>query len=187
MKPLYKILPPCQALCATAVLQSVFLRWFLVSFVVFHHFSLNLYKKTLIINISKPGKKPGNILCPVPFYCAFGRLSVLFWPSRRRASPRLPPHPQPTTRGTHMKKNIGFGLLVFFALLICFLFAQQAAYHVVSIFLIVPSVVAVIFYRRRGLVYAALILLAALMIPVFINKDPLAIAESSNEMSMKKF
>ena len=77
-----------------------------------------------------------------------------------------------------MKKNIGFGLLVFFALLICFLFAQQAAYHVVSIFLIVPSVVAVIFYRRRGLVYAALILLAALMIPVFINKDPLAIAES---------
>ena len=77
-----------------------------------------------------------------------------------------------------MKKNIGFGLLVFFALLICFLFAQQAAYHVVSIFLIVPSVVADIFYRRRGLVYAALILLAALMIPVFINKDPLAIAES---------
>ena len=77
-----------------------------------------------------------------------------------------------------MKKNIGFGLLVFFTLLTCFLFAQQAAYHVVSIFLIVPSVVAVIFYRRRGLVYAALILLAALMIPVFINKDPLAIAES---------
>ncbi len=81
-----------------------------------------------------------------------------------------------------MKKNIGFGLLVFFALLICFLFAQQAAYHVVSIFLIVPSVVAVIFYRRRGLVYAALILLAALMIPVFINKDPLAIAESIAEV-----
>jgi len=85
-----------------------------------------------------------------------------------------------------MKKNIGFGLLVFFALLICFLFAQQAAYHVVSIFLIVPSVVAVIFYRRRGLVYAALILLAALMIPVFINKDPLAIAESSG-LKIRRF
>ena len=81
-----------------------------------------------------------------------------------------------------MKKNIGFGLLVFFTLLTCFLFAQQAAYHVVSIFLIVPSVTAVIFYRKRGLVYAALILLAALMLPLFVRRDPLAIAESIAEV-----
>ena len=73
-----------------------------------------------------------------------------------------------TTKGMSMKKHIVFGLATAITLLLCLLFGNENTYRIASILLIFPVVLAVVFYRKRGLVYAALILLVSLLIPVFL-------------------
>ena len=81
-----------------------------------------------------------------------------------------------------MKKHIVFGLATAITLLLCFLFRRESTYHIASILLIFPVVLAVVFYRKRGLVYAALILLVSLLIPLFFTKDTYTIAQSIVEV-----
>lgn len=81
-----------------------------------------------------------------------------------------------------MKKHIVFGLATAITLLLCLLFGTENTYRIASILLIFPVVLAVIFYRKRGLVYAALILLGSLLIPFFLIKDPYTIVQSIVEV-----
>ena len=81
-----------------------------------------------------------------------------------------------------MKKHIVFGLATAITLLLCLLFGNENTYRIASILLIFPVVLAVVFYRKRGLVYAALILLVSLLIPVFLIRDPLTIVQAIVEV-----
>ena len=81
-----------------------------------------------------------------------------------------------------MKKHIVFGLTTFVALLLCLLLRNENIYQIVSILLIFPTILAVVLYRKRGLIYAALILLVSLLIPFFLIKNPYTIAQSIVEV-----
>ncbi|MDD2992205.1 MAG: diguanylate cyclase [Pygmaiobacter sp.] len=81
-----------------------------------------------------------------------------------------------------MKKHITFGLSTAVTLLLCLLFGNENTYRIASILLIFPVILAVIFYRKRGLIYAALILLVSLLIPIFLIKNPYTTIQSVVEV-----
>ena len=81
-----------------------------------------------------------------------------------------------------MKKHITFGLSTAVTLLLCLLFSNENTYRIASILLIFPVVLAVIFYRKRGLIYATLILLVSLLIPIFLIKNPYTTIQSVVEV-----